>query len=58
MSPGVPRRQGLCFYYALHAFHALLWRRQARRCWREQLSFLACVLQHPREPRHEFVAQA
>lgn len=42
----------------LHAFHALLWRRQARRCWREQLSFLGRALQHPREPRHEFVAQA
>jgi len=42
----------------LHAFHALVWRRQARRCWREQLSFLARALQHPREPRHEFVAQA
>jgi acetyl esterase len=42
----------------LHAFHALMWRRQARRCWREQLSFLARALQHPREPRHEFVAQA
>jgi len=42
----------------LHAFHALVWRRQARRCWREQLAFLARALQHPREPRHEFVAQA
>ena len=42
----------------LHAFHALVWRRQARRCWREQLSFLARALQHPREPRQEFVAQA
>ena len=42
----------------LHAFHALVWRRQARRCWREQLSFLDRALQHPREPRHEFVAQA
>ena len=42
----------------LHAFHALFWRRQARRCWREQLAFLARALQHPREPRHEFVAQA
>jgi acetyl esterase len=42
----------------LHAFHALLWRRQARRCWREQLSFLGRASQHPREPRHEFVAQA
>jgi acetyl esterase len=42
----------------LHAFHALVWRRQARRCWREQLAFLARALEHPREPRHEFVAQA
>ncbi|MGD8609277.1 MAG: alpha/beta hydrolase [Myxococcales bacterium] len=42
----------------LHAFHALVWRRQARRCWREQHAFLARALQHPREPRHEFVAQA
>jgi len=42
----------------LHAFHVLLWRRQARRCWREQLAFLARALQYPREPRHEFVAQA
>jgi acetyl esterase len=42
----------------LHAFHALLWRRQARRCWREQLSFLKRALQHPREPRHELVAHA
>ncbi len=41
-----------------HAFHALVWRRQARRCWREQLAFLSRTLQHPREPRHEFVAQA
>ncbi len=42
----------------LHAFHAFVWRRQARRCWREQLSFLARALEHPREPRHEFVASA
>lgn len=42
----------------LHAFHALLWRRQARRCWREQLAFLGRALQYPRAPRHEFVAQA
>ena len=42
----------------LHAFHALVWRRQAKRCWREQLAFLARALQHPREPRHEFVIQA
>jgi acetyl esterase len=42
----------------LHAFHAFVWRRQARRCWREQLAFLARALQQPREPRQEFVAQA
>ena len=24
----------------LHAFHALVWRRQAKRCWRERLAFL------------------
>lgn len=42
----------------LHAFHALVWRRQAKRCWREQLAFLKRALQHPREPRHEFVIQA
>jgi acetyl esterase len=42
----------------LHAFHALLWRREARRCWREQLSFLERALQDPREPRQELVAQA
>jgi acetyl esterase len=42
----------------LHAFHALVWRRQARRCWREQLAFLKRTLEHPREPRHEFVIQA
>jgi acetyl esterase len=42
----------------LHAFHALVWRRQAQRCWREQLAFLARALQHPREPRQEFVIQA
>ena len=42
----------------LHAFHALVWRRQAQRCWREQLAFLARALQEPREPRQEFVIQA
>lgn len=34
----------------LHAFHALVWRRQAKRCWREQLAFLGRALEHPREP--------
>ena len=42
----------------LHAFHALVWRRQAKLCWREQLAFLGRALEHPREPRHEFVVQA
>jgi len=42
----------------LHAFHALVWRRQAKRCWREQLAFLKRALEHPREPRHELVIQA
>ena len=42
----------------LHAFHALVWRRQAKRCWREQLAFMDRVLQQPREPYHDFVASA
>ncbi len=42
----------------LHAFHALVWRRQARRCWREQLGFMARLLRQPREPYQDFVASA
>lgn len=41
-----------------HAFHALVWRRQAKRCWREQLAFMDRVLQQPREPYQDFVASA
>lgn len=42
----------------LHAFHALVWRRQAKRCWREQLAFMDRLLQRPRQPYNEFVASA
>jgi len=42
----------------LHAFHALVWRKQARRCWREQLAFIDRALRQPREPYREWVASA
>ncbi|MFH2006244.1 MAG: alpha/beta hydrolase [bacterium] len=31
----------------MHAFHALVWRRQARQCWREQFEFLETHLPPP-----------
>ena len=34
----------------LHAFHALIWRKQARRCWREQLAFMDRLLEERPEP--------
>ncbi|MGB5810657.1 MAG: alpha/beta hydrolase [Polyangiales bacterium] len=37
----------------LHAFHALVWRKQARRCWREQLAFIDRHLRRPRAPYRE-----
>lgn len=46
----------------LHAFHALVWRKQARRCWREQLAFMDRALRRPIAPCAEqdqdFVATA
>ncbi len=42
----------------VHAFHAFVWRRQARRCWREQLAFFDRLLKHPRAPYQELVASA
>jgi acetyl esterase len=34
----------------LHAFHALIWRKQARRCWRDTLAFLERHLRAARGP--------
>jgi acetyl esterase len=32
----------------VHAFHALVWRKEARRCWRDSLAFAEQHLRHPR----------
>ncbi len=47
------RRMGVtceAVYYQgeVHAFHALVWRKQARRCWRDTLGFLDRQLREPR----------
>jgi len=45
---GVPCEAG---YYEgeVHAFHAMVWRKQARRCWRDTLAFIDRHLREPRE---------
>ena len=42
----------------IHAFHAMVWRRKAKRCWQDQLRFLDHALEHPREPHREVAAFA
>jgi acetyl esterase len=36
----------------LHAFHALVWRKNARRCWRDTFAFLERRLPRPPQPVH------
>jgi len=44
-------------YYpgGIHAFHAIVWQKTARRCWHDALAFLDRHLRH-RRPRHDVVA--
>ena len=53
MAAAVASRGGVAEarYYPgeVHAFHAMLWRRRARACWRDMLQFLAVHLE-PRTP--------
>ncbi len=48
---GVPCRAA---YYPgeIHAFHALVWRRAARRCWRDTFAFIDRHLRQPARSRH------